>query len=337
MKKLQVFISSTYNDLIEERQAAVEAILSAGHIPAGMELFSAGNQSQLETIKRWIEGSDVYLLILGGRYGAIEPKSQKSYTQLEYEYAIDKGIPIFAVVINESALEAKVKKDGPSVLEMANQNKYREFKELVLTKMCKFFDDIKDIKLAIHETLLDFGRQYKFSGWVSGKAIEEAEGLIEENRKLLKENKELQAQITKLTKGNGGAISDEIFITIKEALKQIKVKLPPSLSPDEKEINVYSLFVSCQEEFAIGVSNQSGVSDTSSFLFYKVAPHLMAFNLAEKAKVPSSVYWQKIHTSKHGYEFLKYMKLQPDVKKNESSEKMKPLKETKTRIKVKNK
>ena len=41
-KKLQVFVSSTYTDLIEERQAAVQAILDAGHIPAGMELFKLG-------------------------------------------------------------------------------------------------------------------------------------------------------------------------------------------------------------------------------------------------------------------------------------------------------
>jgi hypothetical protein len=38
-KKLQVFVSSTYEDLREERQAAVEAILTAGHIPAGMRDF----------------------------------------------------------------------------------------------------------------------------------------------------------------------------------------------------------------------------------------------------------------------------------------------------------
>jgi len=44
-KKLQVFVSSTYRDLKPERQAAVEAILKAGHIPAGMELFSAGSES----------------------------------------------------------------------------------------------------------------------------------------------------------------------------------------------------------------------------------------------------------------------------------------------------
>ena len=46
-KKLQVFVSSTFTDLIKEQQAAVEAILTSGHIPAGMELFTAGDESQL--------------------------------------------------------------------------------------------------------------------------------------------------------------------------------------------------------------------------------------------------------------------------------------------------
>ena len=58
-RKLQVFISSTFADLREERQAAVEAILTAGHIPAGMELFTAGDESQMNVIKRWIDESDV--------------------------------------------------------------------------------------------------------------------------------------------------------------------------------------------------------------------------------------------------------------------------------------
>ena len=52
MRKYQVFVSSTFDDMRAERQAAVEAILEAGHIPAGMELFTAGDESQLETIKR---------------------------------------------------------------------------------------------------------------------------------------------------------------------------------------------------------------------------------------------------------------------------------------------
>ena len=63
-RKLQVFISSTFSDMIEERQAAVAAVLKAGHIPAGMELLTAGDKSQMKTIERWIDESDVYMLIL---------------------------------------------------------------------------------------------------------------------------------------------------------------------------------------------------------------------------------------------------------------------------------
>jgi len=61
-RKLQVFISSTFQDLITDRQAGVSATLKAGHIPAGMELFTSGDKSQLDTIRNWIDESDVYLL-----------------------------------------------------------------------------------------------------------------------------------------------------------------------------------------------------------------------------------------------------------------------------------
>ena len=105
-KKLQVFISSTYTDLIEERQKAVEAVLDAGHIPAGMELFKAG-KTQMETIKKWIDESDVYCLILGGRYGSVEEESQRSYTQLEYEYAAANHKPLFTIVLDDGIIYRK--------------------------------------------------------------------------------------------------------------------------------------------------------------------------------------------------------------------------------------
>ena len=87
-RKYQVFVSSTYVDMQSERQAAVEAILAAGCIPAGMELFCAGDESQWEVIQRWIDDSDIFLLLLGGRYGSIEPATGKSYTHREYDHAV---------------------------------------------------------------------------------------------------------------------------------------------------------------------------------------------------------------------------------------------------------
>ncbi len=166
-KKLQVFISSTYTDLIEERQAAVQAVLDAGHIPAGMELFKAGNLSQLEVIYNWIDQSDVYMLILGGQYGSIEEKSGKSYTQLEYEYAIKKDIPVFAVILSRPFLTAKVNELGSDkIYEQENQNAYNKFKRYVMTKIIREVNDSKDIMLAVHTTLNDFLNKYDFVGWV---------------------------------------------------------------------------------------------------------------------------------------------------------------------------
>lgn len=307
LRKLQIFISSTYKDLQEERQAAVEAILSAGHIPAGMELFTAGNESQLETIKRWIEGSDVYLLILGGRYGAIESKSQKSYTHVEYEYAIEKDIPVFAAVINESALNDKVRTFGQEVLELDNREKYEEFKKTVLSKTSKFFDDKKDIKLTIHETLAEFQRNYKFTGWVSGKEVESAKELIEENRKLLKENKELTSKIEKILKASTNGVAE--FEKIQVVLGDILIDIPEKLSASKKQLTLMEAFDIAKDKFAMGVTNKSGTNDMETFLFYKIAPKLLTFNLVEKVKMPASTSWQKIHTSKIGHEFLKYYML----------------------------
>ncbi|WP_394174030.1 DUF4062 domain-containing protein [Guptibacillus hwajinpoensis] len=192
-KKLQVFISSTFIDLKDERQAAVEAILDAGHIPAGMELFKAGNENQLKTIKRWIDESDVYLLILGGRYGSLEKESGKSYTHLEYEYAIEKGMRVFATVLSEPWLYNKASQiGGANVFEQQEQEKYKKFKDFVHTKVIRRVEDFKDIKLSIHTTLSEFKDMYDFSGWVKGSEVEDSTELIKENRELLKENTKLK-------------------------------------------------------------------------------------------------------------------------------------------------
>src|SRR5580765_3029840 len=140
-KRSQVFVSSTFSDLREERQAAVEAILSAGHIPAGMELFAAGDESQMEVIKQWIDESDVFLLILGGRYGSIEPKSGKSYIHLEYQHALSKGKPHFACVIADATLQNSSKYGSSE-----NTKQLDAFRDLVTSKMVEFWEDPKDIQ-----------------------------------------------------------------------------------------------------------------------------------------------------------------------------------------------
>ncbi|HDZ8843871.1 TPA: DUF4062 domain-containing protein [Aeromonas dhakensis] len=45
-KKYQVFISSTYEDLKDEREQVIKSVLEMGHIPVGMEMFSAADEEQ---------------------------------------------------------------------------------------------------------------------------------------------------------------------------------------------------------------------------------------------------------------------------------------------------
>ena len=167
-KKLQVFVSSTYTDLIEERQAAVEAILDAGHIPAGMELFKAG-KSQMETIRKWIDESDVYMLILGGRYGSIEDESGLSYTELEYRYAISKNMPVFAVVLEDSFLFTKAASKGnDAIFEKDEIDKYDHFKEFIKTKIVRFVKNVDQLISIVISHLYNIQQDnsYQLVGWV---------------------------------------------------------------------------------------------------------------------------------------------------------------------------
>ncbi len=62
-KRYQVFVSSTFTDLIKERQQVTRTLLEMDCIPAGMELFPASNDDQLTLIKIVNDDSDYYLLI----------------------------------------------------------------------------------------------------------------------------------------------------------------------------------------------------------------------------------------------------------------------------------
>lgn len=288
-KKLQVFVSSTYTDLQEERQAAVEAILDSGHIPAGMELFISGNGPQLKTIYKWMDESDVYMLILGGRYGSIEEKSGKSYTQLEYEYALNKSIPVFAVVLSQSFLTKKINTVGlDRVTEQIAPDKYRRFKTLVMAKTVREVDDCKDIKLAIHTTLKEFMNEYDLTGWIRNTYENDITQLIKENNALLKENNFLNKQIQKIQeqlntkpKEKFGNYSFEELVNI---LKNKSFHFPSPM--EDITTNALDFFIDNYNVFAsLSIEQYNSFSHTH----YKAIRFLEAYDLIYATNV-SSVY-----------------------------------------------
>ena len=305
-KKLQVFISSTFVDLKQERQAAVAAVLKSGHIPAGMELFTSGDQSQLDTIKAWIDESDVYMLILGGRYGTVETKSGKSYTELEFDYAVSKSKPLFSVVINENALEAKVKEHGTSVIESTNGLLLKKFRKKVLSYVSSFYDDQKDIRLTVYESLADFAANKELIGWVRGNTVIDTLPLFDEIKKLSEENNNLRSKVTEITRQqkNGGLANEEIESIISILSREI-MNVPGHVFSDGKpmKLSALNLFLIIKTAFATGIENDNQMTRTENFLFFNLAPQLQILGLVDYEKVAGARYRRCALTSK-GANFL---------------------------------
>ena len=163
-KKYQFFISSTYEDLKDERDAAVYAILTMEQFPIGMEMFSAADDDQWQIIKQAIDSSDFYILIIGNRYGSIEEATGISYTEKEYDYAVKKGIPVFAFIVDESASMTmdKIENDAHKM------DRLKLFKEKVKNsgRYVKFWKNRDNIESLISQSVSKAVQRGNRPGWV---------------------------------------------------------------------------------------------------------------------------------------------------------------------------
>src|SRR5574337_380964 len=161
-KKYQIFVSSTYKDLIEARDAVVKTILSLYHFPIGMEMFSADDAEQWEIISETISVSDYYVVIIGHRYGS-ETSEGISFTEKEYDYARIKGIPVLAFIRKRDvATKPEDRDDAPEKIK-----KLQAFiDKATADKMCDYWETTDELarKVAIALTK-SFSRNPRI-GWV---------------------------------------------------------------------------------------------------------------------------------------------------------------------------
>ncbi len=186
-KKYQVFISSTYADLAEERKKILDVLFMADCIPAGMEAFVAADTEQFEVIKKVIDLCDYYVLIIGKRYGSIHPDTGKSYTEMEYDYAIKQGIPVLVFAIDENIELAsdKVETDKSKI------EKLKMFRTKAMTnRLASIWATPEDLtgKLAI--SIMKARTEIKRPGWQRAVDFDEA-SLRREIMELKSENKQL--------------------------------------------------------------------------------------------------------------------------------------------------
>jgi len=192
-KKYQIFVSSTYEDLKEERDLVIKAILEMGHIPVGMEMFSAGDEQQWKLIQTQIDDCDYYVIISAFKYGSLD--GDISYTEKEYDYAVQKELPVLGFVVEEGVNWPANKIDKvPLKVE-----KLELFKNKIKSRLVSFWKDKNDLYGKVSISLMKQFNTNPRVGWVKSSENSGPEVLKEISR-LSNENSGLRTEISQFKK-----------------------------------------------------------------------------------------------------------------------------------------
>lgn len=154
----QIFISSTYKDLVPHRQAIWDMLLTLNLKISGMEKFGARPEKPLQTCLKEVEESEIFIGIVGMRYGSIDLKSQKSFSQLEYEKAVEMKLEILIYMIDEKNALIRANSFDPE-----NHSKLKNFKTILSqSHTIDYFVDENDLVDKIkHKIIANHNRREK--------------------------------------------------------------------------------------------------------------------------------------------------------------------------------
>lgn len=162
-RKYQVFVSSTYVDLVDERREVMQALLEMDCLPAGMEMFPAADEDQWTLIREVIDECDYYIVIVGGRYGSMSGEGI-SYTEKEYDYAVSTNIPVLGFVHGKPD-EIPL---GKSELGAEAREKLEAFRAKVMTRMVKKYASPAELGSVVSRGLNRAIKRNPQPGWVRG-------------------------------------------------------------------------------------------------------------------------------------------------------------------------
>ncbi|AYA12539.1 hypothetical protein ABF80_15010 [Enterobacter hormaechei subsp. steigerwaltii] len=193
-KRYQVFVSSTFTDLEEERKHVIQTLMEMDCIPAGMELFPAIDEGQWEFIKKVIDDCDYYLLIIGGRYGSVA-EDGLSYTEKEFDYAVSKGLRVVVLVhenpenlpLAKSEKDSELREKLAAFIEKASTNRLR-----------KTWATAKDLPGLVALSMSKTMKTYPAIGWVRAN-LTSSETDLRAMVDLQKENEWLKSELAKAT------------------------------------------------------------------------------------------------------------------------------------------
>lgn len=138
----RIFISSTYEDMLPYREAVSDALTSIEHLPIGMEQFVSTPDRSLDVCLTDVRRCQLYVVLVGMRYGSIDDETGKSFTELEYEEALKNNIPVLAFVINENECPVLPKFVDTGV----SAEKLKHFKNRLDERMTSRFTSVEHLK-----------------------------------------------------------------------------------------------------------------------------------------------------------------------------------------------
>lgn len=139
---LRVFISSTYEDMIDYRDAAMSALTSIEALPVGMEQFVSSPDKSLDVCLSEVRRCQLFISLVGMRYGSVDDETGKSYSELEYDEAVKNGIPALAFVIDENECPVL-----PKFVDIGDKaDKLKAFKDILNKKYTSRFRSIDHLK-----------------------------------------------------------------------------------------------------------------------------------------------------------------------------------------------
>ena len=192
--KYQVFVSSTFVDLRDERESVTWEILKAGHIPVGMENFSSHDDRGWKVIDKTLRTTDYYVLIIAGRYGSIDDSVNMSWTEREYRRAVELQIPILTFERQAAFITGdQVDKDDRSkrLEALIADVGSKRLRELWTTK-----DDLRArVGAALYKIIREDEEDGALRpGWYRGDQLP-SRATLEEVTRLSAENRELRDQL----------------------------------------------------------------------------------------------------------------------------------------------
>ncbi|MDR1352722.1 MAG: DUF4062 domain-containing protein [Treponema sp.] len=300
-KKYHIFISSTMDDLKNERQALCRIVFDLGHIPVCMDSVDITEKTGWQVIKKNIAECDYFVSLIAHRYGKLPEGlgGRASSTEIEYAQAIKAHVPVLALIISGKARWKDAKKDKERKLAVA----LNEFKEKLKSHPYSEWLNMQDLKQNARELL---SRELALSpagGWVPGSeraAPETANAL----GRLMAENEELRRQLA--VRGGGRSRLQKRTRRTLEALAANQISLSFFYNGGENwentiECRFLKLFKLLVPELYLGKST----SEISRFLGSILNPDLSRV-IRKDYPTPSNTI-KKIMTDLHSLRLVQYI------------------------------